>query len=80
MRSGCLIFIYVDISRGSWTELLYASLIGTAKGFFKHVVRKNTLFQARRNISRHYDLVRAYASIISSIFLMKTIVFFFAEV
>ncbi|XVF28546.1 hypothetical protein REPUB_Repub15cG0039000 [Reevesia pubescens] len=28
----------------------------SAKHFFKHVLRQNTLTQARRNISRHYDL------------------------
>ncbi|GKU85682.1 hypothetical protein SLEP1_g315 [Rubroshorea leprosula] len=30
--------------------------ITSAKYFFKHVLRQNTLTQARRNISRHYDL------------------------
>lgn len=31
--------------------------IASAKYFFHHVSRQNTLTQARRNISRHYDLV-----------------------
>ncbi|KAL0690202.1 hypothetical protein Bca4012_089880 [Brassica carinata] len=30
--------------------------LASAKYFFKHVSRQNTLTQARRNISRHYDL------------------------
>ena len=45
------------MSRGWWKQLPYTSLIGSAKNFFKLVSRKNTLSQARRNISRHYDLV-----------------------
>ncbi|GMH19921.1 hypothetical protein Nepgr_021762 [Nepenthes gracilis] len=32
------------------------SWIASARYFYKHVLRKNTLTQARRNISRHYDL------------------------
>ena len=35
---------------------LTASL-ASAKHFLKHFSRQNTLTQARRNISRHYDLV-----------------------
>lgn len=31
--------------------------LASAKYFLKHVSRQNTLTQARRNISRHYDLV-----------------------
>ncbi|XP_052188949.1 uncharacterized protein LOC127799195 isoform X2 [Diospyros lotus] len=42
--------------RGWWTPLLFTSCIGSAKYFFQHVSRQNTLTQARRNISRHYDL------------------------
>uniref|UniRef100_A0A1J3FHP7 Cyclopropane mycolic acid synthase 1 n=1 Tax=Noccaea caerulescens TaxID=107243 RepID=A0A1J3FHP7_NOCCA len=30
--------------------------IASTKNFLKHVSRHNTLTQARRNISRHYDL------------------------
>ncbi|KAH6816864.1 Cyclopropane-fatty-acyl-phospholipid synthase [Perilla frutescens var. frutescens] len=43
---------------GGWTQvtrLLYTSAIGSAKNFFKHVSRKNTLSESRHNISRHYD-------------------------
>ncbi|MBA0555564.1 hypothetical protein Golob_025736 [Gossypium lobatum] len=42
-------FSFVDKKDASLTS---------AKYFFKHVLRQNTLTQARRNISRHYDLVR----------------------
>ncbi|XWS13895.1 hypothetical protein CRYUN_Cryun36dG0078000 [Craigia yunnanensis] len=42
--------------RGWWTPLLFTAGLTSAKFFFKHVLRQNTLTQARRNISRHYDL------------------------
>ncbi|XP_058210378.1 uncharacterized protein LOC131322860 isoform X3 [Rhododendron vialii] len=42
--------------RGWWTPLLFTACIGSAKYFLRHVSRQNTLTQARRNISRHYDL------------------------
>ncbi|KAK4421805.1 Sphingolipid C9-methyltransferase 1 [Sesamum alatum] len=42
--------------RGWWTPLLFTSAISSAKYFFQHMSRQNTLTQARRNISRHYDL------------------------
>ncbi|KAL0414266.1 UNVERIFIED_CONTAM: putative fatty acid methyltransferase [Sesamum radiatum] len=44
--------------RGWWTPMLYTSTIASAKSFFKHVLRQNTINQARRNISYHYDLAR----------------------
>ncbi|KAJ8763938.1 hypothetical protein K2173_003720 [Erythroxylum novogranatense] len=43
-------------ARGWWTPLFFTSSIASAKFFFQHVMRQNTLTQARRNISRHYDL------------------------
>ncbi|KAK8548667.1 hypothetical protein V6N12_061575 [Hibiscus sabdariffa] len=46
--------------RGWWTPLLLTAGLTSAKYFFKHVLRQNTLTQARRNISRHYDLLRGY--------------------
>ncbi|XP_047982787.1 uncharacterized protein LOC125223613 [Salvia hispanica] len=49
--------------RGWWKQLPYTSLIGSAKNFFKLVSRKNTLSQARRNISRHYDLSNEFFSL-----------------
>ncbi|XP_047309455.1 uncharacterized protein LOC124912860 [Impatiens glandulifera] len=42
--------------RGWWTPLFFTASISSAKYFLEHVSRRNTLTQARRNISRHYDL------------------------
>ncbi|GMN53353.1 hypothetical protein TIFTF001_022497 [Ficus carica] len=42
--------------RGWWTPMLMTASIASAKYFLQHVLRQNTLTQARRNISRHYDL------------------------
>ncbi|XP_071726326.1 uncharacterized protein [Rutidosis leptorrhynchoides] len=42
--------------RGWWTPLFTTALIASAKYSYNHVLRQNTLTQARRNISRHYDL------------------------
>ncbi|KAG7996591.1 hypothetical protein I3843_01G168200 [Carya illinoinensis] len=42
--------------QGWWTPLLFTAGIASAKYFFKHLLRQNTLTQGRRNISRHYDL------------------------
>ncbi|CAI9118082.1 OLC1v1019601C2 [Oldenlandia corymbosa var. corymbosa] len=42
--------------RGWWTPLLMSAGLASARYFFKHVLRKNSLTQARRNISQHYDL------------------------
>lgn len=36
--------------------MLFTAGIASAKYFFRHISRQNTLTQARRNISRHYDL------------------------
>ncbi|KAG2727821.1 hypothetical protein I3760_01G176800 [Carya illinoinensis] len=43
-------------TRGWWTPLLFTAGIASAINFFKHFSRQNTLTNARRNISRHYDL------------------------
>ncbi|KAF7837436.1 Cyclopropane-fatty-acyl-phospholipid synthase isoform 1 [Senna tora] len=43
-------------NRGWWTPILFTAGLASAKYFIEHVSRKNTLTQARRNISRHYDL------------------------
>ncbi|XP_040987765.1 cyclopropane mycolic acid synthase 1-like [Juglans microcarpa x Juglans regia] len=43
-------------TRGWWTPLLFTAGISSAINFFKHYSRQNTLTNARRNISRHYDL------------------------
>ncbi|CAN4091080.1 unnamed protein product [Withania somnifera] len=42
--------------RGWWTPLLFTAALSSAKYFIQHVSNQNTLTQARRNISRHYDL------------------------
>ncbi|EEF34051.1 2-heptaprenyl-1,4-naphthoquinone methyltransferase, putative [Ricinus communis] len=42
--------------KGWWTPMFLTASIASAKFFFRHVSRKNSLTQARRNISRHYDL------------------------
>ncbi|KAG7026046.1 ufaA1, partial [Cucurbita argyrosperma subsp. argyrosperma] len=42
--------------KGWWTPPLLTASIAYAKYFFQHSLRQNTITQARRNISRHYDL------------------------
>ncbi|OIS97552.1 hypothetical protein A4A49_31890 [Nicotiana attenuata] len=42
--------------RGWWTPLLFTAAVSSAKYFIRHVSNQNTLTQARRNISHHYDL------------------------
>ncbi|KAK4341659.1 hypothetical protein RND71_040160 [Anisodus tanguticus] len=42
--------------RGWWTPLLFTAVVSSTKYFIRHVSNQNTLTQARRNISRHYDL------------------------
>ncbi|MCD7469746.1 hypothetical protein HAX54_008927 [Datura stramonium] len=42
--------------RGWWTPLLFTAALSSAKYFIRHVSERNTLTQARRNISRHYNL------------------------
>uniref|UniRef100_A0A2C9W7Z1 Cyclopropane-fatty-acyl-phospholipid synthase n=1 Tax=Manihot esculenta TaxID=3983 RepID=A0A2C9W7Z1_MANES len=42
--------------KGWWTPMFFTASITSAKFFIQHVSRQNTLTQARRNISRHYDL------------------------
>ncbi|KAJ4835352.1 hypothetical protein Tsubulata_021578 [Turnera subulata] len=46
----------VKTTRGWWTPLFSTAVITSSKLFLKHVMRQNSLTQARRNISRHYDL------------------------
>ncbi|MED6131614.1 hypothetical protein PIB30_011212 [Stylosanthes scabra] len=43
-------------NKGWWTPVFPTAGFASAKFFFKHYFRKNSLTQARRNISRHYDL------------------------
>ncbi|KAH9681814.1 Amino oxidase domain-containing protein [Citrus sinensis] len=46
----------VNQKRGWWTPLLFTSGIASASYFLRHISRRNSLAQARRNISYHYDL------------------------
>ncbi|KAE9589768.1 putative cyclopropane-fatty-acyl-phospholipid synthase [Lupinus albus] len=43
-------------NRGWWTPVFFTAGLASAKFFIEHISRQNTLTQARRNISRHYDL------------------------
>lgn len=57
--------------RGWWTPSLFTAGIASAKFFLQHVLRQNTLTQARRNISRHYDL----SNEVFSLFLGETMAY-----
>ncbi|WMV48039.1 hypothetical protein MTR67_041424, partial [Solanum verrucosum] len=46
----------VKSAGGWWRPLIFTAALSSAKYFFRHVLNRNTLTQARRNISRHYDL------------------------
>ncbi|CAA0823147.1 Cyclopropane-fatty-acyl-phospholipid synthase [Striga hermonthica] len=48
--------MHIYVFRGWWTPMLFTSVLSSAKYFYKHVSRQNTLTQARKNISQHYDL------------------------
>lgn len=49
--------------RGWWTPLLLTAGISSAQYFYRHISRQNSLTQARRNISRHYDLSNDFFSL-----------------
>ncbi|KAJ0677686.1 putative cyclopropane-fatty-acyl-phospholipid synthase [Helianthus annuus] len=42
--------------RGWWTPMFLTAALSNAKYIYHHVMRKNTISQARSNISQHYDL------------------------
>ncbi|KAH0637317.1 hypothetical protein KY289_037232 [Solanum tuberosum] len=42
--------------RGWWTPVIFTAALSSATYFIRHVSNRNTLTQARRNISCHYDL------------------------
>nr|XP_043634073.1 uncharacterized protein LOC122605221 isoform X2 [Erigeron canadensis] len=42
--------------RGWWTPIFLTAGVASAKYFYHHISRHNSLTQVRRNISRHYDL------------------------
>ncbi|MED6194134.1 hypothetical protein PIB30_025690 [Stylosanthes scabra] len=43
-------------NRGWWTPVFLTAGLASANFFIKYYLRKNTLTNSRRNISRHYDL------------------------
>ncbi|ONK79558.1 uncharacterized protein A4U43_C01F7600 [Asparagus officinalis] len=49
--------------RGWWTPLFLTAGVSSARYFYHHVSRQNSLTQARRNISRHYDLSNEFFSL-----------------
>ncbi|WMV48040.1 hypothetical protein MTR67_041425 [Solanum verrucosum] len=57
--------------RGWWTPLLFTAAVSSAKYFIRCVSNQRTLTQARRNISRHYDL----SNELFSLFLDKTMTY-----
>ncbi|KAF3341123.1 Tuberculostearic acid methyltransferase UfaA1 [Carex littledalei] len=49
--------------RGWWTPMLLTAGVASAKYFFRHMLRQNSVTQARRNISQHYDLSNDFFSL-----------------
>ena len=45
------------IYRAWWSPVLLTAALGSATSYLRHVMRNNSLTNARRNISQHYDLV-----------------------
>ncbi|XP_020581327.1 uncharacterized protein LOC110025272 [Phalaenopsis equestris] len=56
-------FSHKQNKRGWWTPLLLTAGIASAWYFLQHISRRNSLSQARRNISRHYDLSNEFFSL-----------------
>ncbi|KAH7296490.1 hypothetical protein KP509_26G025200 [Ceratopteris richardii] len=53
-----------NLSRRSWwNPVLLTSVIGSASSYFRHLLRNNSLTNARRNIAAHYDLSNALFSL-----------------
>ncbi|PTQ26440.1 hypothetical protein MARPO_1664s0001 [Marchantia polymorpha] len=48
---------FVKQTRGWWNPVFVTASVGGAVSFLRHKLRGNSLTNARRNISRHYDLV-----------------------
>jgi len=48
---------------GWWTPLLLTAGLNSSRYFLNHMFRPNSLTQARRNISRHYDLSNDFFSL-----------------
>ncbi|XP_047083229.1 tuberculostearic acid methyltransferase UfaA1-like [Lolium rigidum] len=49
--------------RGWWTPMLLTAGVSSAKYFLRHLSRKNSVTQTRRNISQHYDLSNDFFSL-----------------
>ncbi|KAK1419909.1 hypothetical protein QVD17_29345 [Tagetes erecta] len=49
--------------RGWWTPVFLTAGISSAKYFYHHFMRRNTVTQARNNISQHYDLSNEHFSL-----------------
>ncbi|XP_059310252.1 LOW QUALITY PROTEIN: uncharacterized protein LOC132061450 [Lycium ferocissimum] len=64
-------FITFHGSRGWWTPMLCTSAFSSAKYFIRYVSNRNTLTQARRNISRHYNL----SNELFSLFMDETVLY-----
>ncbi|KAJ8434855.1 hypothetical protein Cgig2_022134 [Carnegiea gigantea] len=43
---------------GGWRPIISTAAIASAKYFYQHVARRNTITQARQNVARHYDLAK----------------------
>lgn len=43
--------------KGWWTPMFFTAGITSAKYFYRHVCRRNTVAASRKNIAGHYDLV-----------------------
>ncbi|XP_061993143.1 uncharacterized protein LOC133711000 isoform X2 [Rosa rugosa] len=57
--------------RGWWQPLFFTATIASASYFFQHAFTQNSLAQARRNISHHYDL----SNELFSLFLGETMMY-----
>lgn len=49
--------------RGWWSPILLTAGVASAMYFFRHMLRRNSVTQARRNISQHYDLSNDFFSL-----------------
>ncbi|EOA32153.1 hypothetical protein CARUB_v10015414mg [Capsella rubella] len=53
----------LNLIMGWWTPMFLTAGLASAKYYLKHVSRQNTLTQARKNISCHYDLSNEFFSL-----------------
>ncbi|XP_017699471.1 uncharacterized protein LOC103711840 isoform X2 [Phoenix dactylifera] len=50
-------------TRGWWTPILFTAGLQSARYFLRHISRQNTVAQAPKNISHHYDLSNEFFSL-----------------